>query len=150
MCLLNSISWNTKNDYLVGHLNRTVECFWGNKACHGEDFSKNYEQDMYVPLEDNLPTISAPFFQNMTNLKTINRKKCYIFRTYINKWLNKLNRAKESSKPKGNQWFLPMNWTFCVQGQSRSLQKIHWPRKLSVQGQKLFAEIRYISYHFAM
>ena len=85
MCQQNSKTWNYENDYLVSHLMRTVECFWGNKACHGEDFSKDYTQDMYIPQDDNLPTISAPFFQNMTNLKTINPNNCYILRTYINK-----------------------------------------------------------------
>ena len=85
LCLQNFKTWKSENDYLVGYLNRKVECFWGNKACHGEDFSKSFEQDMYIPQYDNLPTISAPFFQNMTDLKTIDPKKCYILRTYITK-----------------------------------------------------------------
>ena len=65
LCLgKSSDNWKHENGYLVGQQFRTVECLWGNKTCHGEDFSNEQQekQEFCSTYVDPDPDDSSNYF----------------------------------------------------------------------------------------
>ena len=77
LCLGNSSdNWKHENGYMMGQQFRTVECLWGNKTCHGEDFSNEQQEKRFCSTYvDPDPDDSSNYFCSKFYYKDENYKK---------------------------------------------------------------------------